>query len=136
MGVTAKPFTVGSSSDGSDRFLGAIDEVYVCRGAMSAADLIDLMNGLPPVSPSPIPGPSLATANEPTLMELSVTADSAIVTWTAVPGQIYRVQYKDNLDDVEWQDLTGDIYAYDPVVRIEDFLDGQPQRFYRVVRQP
>jgi len=52
MGTTSNPFTVGSSSDGSDRFLGILDEVFVCRVALAPADLVDLMNGQPP-GPAP-----------------------------------------------------------------------------------
>jgi hypothetical protein len=139
VGVSTNPFTVGSSSDGGEWFQGLIDEVFVCRSALTAADVRNLMNGQPigsgssPTNPPLLPAPIETTT--PITAELRVTGEAAIVSWTAVPGAVYRVQYKNNLGDPEWQDLIGDIYAYDEVMRIEDFLDGQPQRFYQVVQQ-
>jgi len=135
IGVTSKPFTVGSSSDGDDRFIGIIDEVFVCRDALDSVGLIKLMAGLSPDSslpPVPSPSPFIDQIVAAPLSIL-VSAGSAIISWASQPGQIYRVQYRNSLDDSEWLDLTGDIYADDEFIHIEDFLDEQPQRFYRVL---
>ena len=53
-----------------------------------------------------------------------------------MPGQTYRVQYKNQLDDADWLDLTGNFYAVDANSAVEDDLSSQSQRFYRVVLLP
>jgi len=141
IGTTSKPFTVGSSSDGNDRFLGIIDEVFVCRGAWSTAGLSNLMAGLPPdfvptatpVAPFPLPALSTAT---PFHITLRASGGVATLSWAALPGLSYRVQFKPGLEEKEWQDMPGDVYAFDEIVSIEDDISEQPQRFYRVMTIP
>jgi hypothetical protein len=137
IGVSSNPFTVGSSSDGSQRFMGIIDEVIVCASALTPADLRNLMNGQPPGSGGPAPSPSpLLEITAPTLVSLRVNGDVATLSWIAVAGTIYRVQYKNNLDDANWQELPEDVVAYDTQMNVDNFLDGQMQRFYRLIVRP
>jgi hypothetical protein len=137
IGVTPNAFTVGSSSDASQRFQGIIDEVIVCGSALASADLRNLMIGQPPGSMPPMaPSPLLPSGAAPLLVELRVAGEVATISWSAVAGAIYRIQYKNNLDDAEWQELPDEVIAYDTPVSVDDFLDGQAQRFYRVVAQP
>ena len=114
--------------------------MFVCGSALAAADLRNLMLGQEPGSPAPLPvAPSplpLVTVNGPVVVEFRLSGAVATVAWASVPGQTYRVQYKNSLVDADWQDLTGDIFAYESMAHIEDPLGEQPQRFYRVVAQP
>ena len=57
----------------------------------------------------------------------------AVVTWNAVAGQTYRVQYKNSLSDSTWTDLPPDVTATGPTASKTDNVGAQPQRFYRVL---
>ena len=128
------PFTVGASSDGSDLFQGAIDEVVVCASALTPTQIQGLMNGTLPAPPAPSPLP--VGGSLPIHLALQTSGDLARLSWSSVPGQTYRVQYKNQLDDADWLDLTGNFYAVDANSAVEDDLSSQSQRFYRVVLLP
>jgi len=61
----------------------------------------------------------------------------AVITWNAVTGKTYRVQYKAKLDDSNWFDLNGVTTATGPSsVKVDSTLNGVQQRFYHVVQLP
>jgi hypothetical protein len=60
---------------------------------------------------------------------------SAILTWNAVVGQSYQVQYKDDLNAPQWQVLET-IVATEPDTVFTDASSPAAQRFYRVVVAP
>jgi hypothetical protein len=60
-------------------------------------------------------------------------SDGSTVSWPALPGQIYRVQYKDNLDDPTWQDVTGTVTIVGNMGFLTDLAPATGQRFYRVM---
>ncbi|MDQ6632132.1 MAG: hypothetical protein M3Y82_10325 [Verrucomicrobiota bacterium] len=64
---------------------------------------------------------------------LSTTNSNGTIffTWSAVAGQIYRVQYKPDLNVTNWTDLSGDITATNSTVTKSDLIN-QTQRFYRL----
>ncbi len=73
----------------------------------------------------------------PVVIASAVIADDAIVlTWNSIPGQTYRIQYKDNVTDAEWTDLT-DVTAEAETASefcgLADELGLIPQRFFRIV---
>jgi Tol biopolymer transport system component len=55
-----------------------------------------------------------------------------LLTWPAVPGRSYQVQFKNNLTDALWQTLTGNVTILGNDGFATD-LASSPQRFYRVV---
>ncbi len=55
-----------------------------------------------------------------------------VLTWTAIAGRNYRVEYKDNITDLNWSNLPPDITASADTASKEDAV-GAPQRFYRVL---
>jgi hypothetical protein len=59
-----------------------------------------------------------------------------VLTWTAVLGDTYRLQYTDHLEAAEWMDATPEIIATEPVVTVTNDVSAVTQRFYRVVRLP
>jgi hypothetical protein len=73
---------------------------------------------------------------ESVVVAFHVTDDIARLVWTATPGQTFTVQYKNNLDDPQWYELPDQIIADDTTATLEDHLDGENQRFYRIVWQP
>jgi len=68
---------------------------------------------------------------KPVILEFDT--QSATVSWWAIPGKRYRVQFKTNLAEPVWASLSGDVI---PAGRVATKVDtGAPpdQRFYRVV---
>ncbi len=64
-------------------------------------------------------------------------ADSVTITWDAVSGKRYRLQYKDDLTNPQWFDLSGDITATgSSASKLDDSIMGLRQRFYRVILLP
>jgi hypothetical protein len=65
----------------------------------------------------------------------SITRSSGIctLTWTAVAGRSYQVQFKDNLDAMNWTNLGDPILALGTTASATDNVSGARQRFYRVI---
>ena len=55
----------------------------------------------------------------------------AMLTWTAINGKSYRVEYKNGLDQPMWSNLPPDVTATGPTASKPDWADGA-QRFYRI----
>ena len=73
--------------------------------------------------------------NNPRITQLSMANGDATITWAALPGKVYRVQFKDRMDDPEWADLDGNVTATDTIASKTDATAGKgSQRFYRVVK--
>lgn len=70
-------------------------------------------------------------------VKIALAGPRLILSWSAIPGKAYRVQYKDGLDDAAWKDLPGDVIADGADVEKEDdsFAAGS-QRFYRILCLP
>lgn len=75
---------------------------------------------------------TVAVLARPTITEASVTNGGFNLSWTAIPGQKYRVQFKDDLTAPNWTDLGPDLNATLETVSRQDSL-SQTQRFYRVL---
>jgi YD repeat-containing protein len=59
------------------------------------------------------------------------------ITWNSVSNKVYRVQYKNNLTDLDWLDLPNDVTASGTnSVKTDTSADGQTNRFYRVMLLP
>ena len=57
------------------------------------------------------------------------------INWSAVSGQVYRIQFKTNLNQLLWSDLSGDVLANSQSMSQTVVLStNQPQCFYRVIR--
>jgi hypothetical protein len=69
---------------------------------------------------------------------LSITANegAAAITWSSIAGRTYRVQYKNNLTDANWTDLSPDVTATGVTASKTDNVGTQPRRFYQVVLLP
>jgi len=65
---------------------------------------------------------------------LTFAPQSATVSWQAIPGKRYRVQYKNNLAFATWSTLAGDVVATNhTATKIDSTVSGSAQRFYRVI---
>jgi subtilase family serine protease len=80
------------------------------------------------VSVVPVPAPMFQTP---------VPIPGAIeLTWAALPGLQYQLQYKPNLTQTNWIDLGIPITASNNSVSTTDLLSSDQQRFYRVQLVP
>jgi hypothetical protein len=60
-----------------------------------------------------------------------------LITWMAIPGKTYTIQYKANLNASAWENLAGTIKADSfTASKSDDTINGSEQRFYRVLLVP
>ena len=57
---------------------------------------------------------------------------NSIISWAAILGDVYQVQFKDSVDGV-WSNLGEQIVAGSENLEIEDDLEGADQRYYRIL---
>jgi hypothetical protein len=58
------------------------------------------------------------------------------VEWNAVVNRSYRIRYKNDLNDAEWQ-LLGQVLATSPLKSVTDTTSvGVPRRFYLIELVP
>jgi hypothetical protein len=84
--------------------------------------------GLDDVSVTPLPPPVFQSA--------AVAGGSLTLTWSAVTGVTYQLQYTTNLSLLNWTNLGAPITAGSSAIATSDANVAQPQRFYRVVLTP
>ncbi|MGH8399305.1 MAG: hypothetical protein ACRETA_13855, partial [Gammaproteobacteria bacterium] len=72
-------------------------------------------------------------SNDFRILSVTITNGVAQVTWTSIPGDFYRLQYKDNLNSTNWNDVTPDIMATNQTTSTTNTLGNSSQRFYRVM---
>jgi hypothetical protein len=64
---------------------------------------------------------------------VSVANGTAMVTWSAIPGKVYRVQCRASSRDANWTDVPGDVTATGATASKVDDVQSIQQRFYRVM---
>jgi hypothetical protein len=68
---------------------------------------------------------------------LTVDTNGTTVSWSALPGLTYRLQYKADLGDAAWLELPGDVLATNTVAFKVDTTPGTNlTRFYRILALP
>ncbi len=68
----------------------------------------------------------------PQLFPPEISGDTITLTWSALGGRTYRVQYKDELADPDWTNLSPDVTADGPTAsKTDPFVPTQ--RFYRII---
>ena len=68
-------------------------------------------------------------------LALNAASNTIHLTWTAVPGMVYRVVVRSGIDDPAWVDASDDITPAAETATWEAPIDPQvPQRFYAVRR--
>ncbi len=63
---------------------------------------------------------------------ISVSNDVVTLTWDAIAGITYRVQFKTNLTDAVWTDLVPDVLATGPTANATDLVRTNSPSFYRL----
>ena len=68
---------------------------------------------------------------QPTVQSINVTNRLVTMTWNVPTNFAYRAQFKINLTDAVWTDLTSDISATNSPVTVTNSVSS-PQKFYRL----
>lgn len=68
----------------------------------------------------------------------SITLSNGVVhlSWSAVAGERYLVQWRNNLDDTQWDDLLPEVLANGSEASQTDSATPETQKFYRVILVP
>jgi uncharacterized protein (DUF2132 family) len=74
---------------------------------------------------------TILVTNAPSITSVVLTDDNFLFSWGSVSGRTYRVQWKDQISDSTWNDLT-DITATATSVTFTNPA-SQPQRLYRAI---
>ena len=84
--------------------------------------------GLDDVSVTLIPAPIFQST--------AATSGSISLTWSAMSGVTYQLQYTTNLSTLVWTNLGPPTTATGGSISTSDVTTSNPQRFYRVVVAP
>lgn len=76
------------------------------------------------------------SAPRPTLFAPVVTSTNVVITWLAVSGRVYQLQFKDSLTNANWTPLMPNVTANDTVASKTDAPPAGTQRYYRVQLLP
>ena len=68
----------------------------------------------------------------PTIQSIALKDSLAIVTFASASNHVYRLQFKANLLDEAWTDVTPDITATNSVSTCSNQCGSAMQRFFRV----
>ena len=79
---------------------------------------------------------TIVIVSPPIIGEILASENSVVVTWNAIPGKTYRVQFKSDLTESSWSDLPGDVIASDSTAMKTDVINENTQRYYRVLVLP
>jgi autotransporter-associated beta strand protein len=74
----------------------------------------------------------LAVAPQPNILSITNSGTSVTLVWSSMAGETYRVQYKNDLSDLTWTDLSPDVTASGPTATTTDSVSAVTQRFYRI----
>jgi subtilase family serine protease len=99
----------------------AVTGYDLCTG-LGTMNGTNLINALAPVPP-------------PSFLPPASSAGSITLTWTAVTGQVYQLQYSSNLTTTNWINFGSAVTASNSIMIESDFLTNS-QRFYRVLLPP
>jgi hypothetical protein len=88
--------------------------------------------GLDDVSVTPISPP----ISPPVFHGVTLANGAITLTWTAVPGLAYQVQYTTNLAAGVWDNLGSPATVANATLTVSEVQPPDPQRFYRVVFSP
>ena len=90
-----------------------------------AADLFEFQTGTDPKDPASVFRLEIVPPPTP--------EQSPALTWPLAPGKSYRVQFKNDLDDPDWQELSGNVVFLGNKGYVNDTDSARGQRFYRIL---
>jgi hypothetical protein len=76
---------------------------------------------------------NVIVVSRPIIQSISLASGNKTLTWSAIAGKSYRVQYKLDLNLTNWSDLAGDVTAVGTnAMKVDTTVSGTTKRFYRV----
>jgi uncharacterized repeat protein (TIGR03803 family) len=75
---------------------------------------------------------SLVSPPRPVFQSVTKAGGTIALTWSALAGQTYQLQFKTNLNQMSWNNLGSIITATNSTATALDSIGPDPQRFYRV----
>ena len=113
---------IGGAPDhgSSELFSGSIDEVAIFTRALSAEEIQQVYSA----------------TNAPLVIAVTRTNGTLNLTWNAVVGLTYQLQYKTSLNQTNWTDLGGARLATNLTMTASELIDSDSRRFYRVILPP
>ena len=87
-------------------------------------------NGVPPLNATN--SFTIAVFPPPLMLPPALGSNGFIVTWSSIPQTSYRVQYKTNLDDTLWINLSGDVLATGYIASKTNSPATDSRRFYHI----
>ena len=79
---------------------------------------------------------TIAVISRPVIQSITVDGGTVTLTWNAIAGTTYRVEYKANLDETVWSVLPGDVTAAEDTANMIDNISTNAQRYYRITLAP
>jgi hypothetical protein len=73
------------------------------------------------------------TSNNFRIVSIVISNGIALVTWTSIPNNFYRLQYINSLSSTNWNNVTPDVMATNQTTSMTNALGNSPQHFYRVM---
>jgi hypothetical protein len=90
-----------------------------------ATDLFEFLTGTDPTDP--------ASVFRAEIISVATSGQSSVITWPLASGKSYRVQFKNDLNDANWQDLNGNITLVGNQGYATDLAPATGQKFYRII---
>jgi hypothetical protein len=124
---------IGNPSLSTTAVTGSLPGIYpiiIAVGSLSAVNYsFNVVNGTLTVTGSVAPFP---------ISSVSLSNGVALVSWAAVGGQTYRLQFEETLADSIWHDVVPDVAATglpggNTVAMAQDVVGDASHRFYRVM---
>jgi subtilisin-like proprotein convertase family protein len=69
----------------------------------------------------------------PSIQNVTENDGQVTLTWNAIANHVYRIQYKNDLNDADWIDLPGDVTADSTTASKTDSSASGAERFYRIL---
>ena len=88
-------------------------------------------DGSPPISDSE--SFTIFVAAPPVIQSIVAFGGNVTVTWSAIAGKVYQVEYKSDLAALTWNVLSGDLTASAERAAKVDVTASTTRRFYRIV---
>jgi len=125
----ATPYSSGGVSvdmwTGPTQYVMLVDNVVVNSLATGAI----VAHALPAARP-------LIRSTVPVIQSIASCGDSVVISWSAVSGKSYRLQFAVGLEAAEWNDALPDVLATGPTAVATHAVGNSSQRFYRVLLIP
>ena len=90
-----------------------------------ATDLFEFLTGTDPTDP--------ASVFRAEMIGVAGSGQNSVIIWPLAPGKSYRIQFKNDLNDSNWQDLNGNITLVGNQGHATDLAPATGQRFYRII---